>query len=339
MMLTAHHAIDAPSAVGLSPADALAEQLHRLRQGTSAAGCYLLRQQPEHDSEIDLAFDDIIVSQSIDRHSVALSGLPQPVWPSLIKLDLARGVHAHAAHLAVQMACEDMGVSALRDGRPTRACAWIFSDLPAAALAHHISTRSLRYAPKARGKRWIRHYVPSVTDVFWQFCDSDYRAWHLQDIQRWVFNDRWGALTTLQTPDQPASSPLAPPPVTEMMWRHLDTVGALNQAWIQAAIEGVTITPLQWTAAIDATAYGHGYGLRDRADFDLFAWHALQIGAGFHRHRLMRPLFAQVGSSRSYHELVDALDPAHWQTIADELPAATALQQPVSHHDKEFNHG
>lgn len=310
--------ITLPGAVQ-AEAEALAEQIQELAAKLATSDCLLLMQSSERDDELSALFRQELQAARLQTIRIRLRKLPESVWPFLVSLDLSSGMHAHLSQLAARMAIEDMQPKSLRAGRVQRVCAWIFGSR---GEPHRLAAQALRRHPVRRKLCWVRFYDPMTVDCYSAICTSEQRAWWLKDVTAWAYRDRWGRLAVLTPPggDEPAELPQ----LDEAAWRQLESIGALNQAWIKARLRGIDIDPSRLQDTLHALGQIRLRGLQSPDDLDLFAWQALQWGVQFHRHALVEDLLRQAGPQAGYCALAQDVDEARWKQVA-----AVSLPSPV----------
>lgn len=295
-------------------AEALAEELQALAVQLDTSDCILLMQQEARHDEFTDLFKQALQQAGIEPVFINLRKLPETIQLCLIQLDLSRAAHAYLSQLAARMACEDMQPKPLRAGRVQRMCAWILgSRVSSQRLTSHIAAHTLRWHSSRHKTRWVRFYDPMTVDCYDTLCLPEQRAWWLKDMEAWVYRNRWGQLASLVPPD--IVVPVGLPPLSEEMWQRLDTVGALNQAWIKARLRGIEIDPARFRGALRALNQALSMGVSQRDDLDLFAWHALQWGEDFHRHPLVDGLLKRMDLQSGYCLLAQELDEAQWQQV------------------------
>lgn len=100
-----------------------------------------------------------------------------------------------------------------------------------------------------------------------------------------------------------------------MSWPELESIGALNQAWIGALQAGTAPDRATFAQVQRSVGEGRRSGVSSGTDLDLFAAHALSIGPQFHRDPSVQALLAQIAHGERYGELVLRLEDAEWQRI------------------------
>ena len=299
-----------PTAFGV---EHLAEQLLDISARHDGLNVHLLVQSSDRPDESDAQFAQLLDQCDVRLVPVRINRVPESLWPKLLRLDLARSDGSLISRCALDMALSDRAAQALRHGRIQRSCAWIFSTQSTASLEASIAKRSvITTAATAPHHHWVRYYDPLITDLFWQACDAQARQHMLEKIAAWTFVDRWGQLKMLTPPLENMGEqerPSAP---------DLNGIGSLNQAWIRARTEARVVAPDQFFATLSTVQRGWKIGIRDRLDLDLFAWHALSLGADFDRHPLIEEILRKVAAGGLYAELAHALDTDAWRRIEKE---------------------
>ncbi|AWH54731.1 hypothetical protein C1924_16865 [Stenotrophomonas sp. ESTM1D_MKCIP4_1] len=277
---------------------------------SSAGQCHLLMQPTVERCEMDEAFDALLESVGIAPVPIAIRQIPVAQWPSLIPLDLSKGMHSVLSGEAVAMAMAQRSAAWLLAGRPQRACAWVWTRLLTRQLARQLAERAVAHCPHAQGrKRWLRFYDPMVTDLFLQCSSRSQRAYRFEGVTTWLFLDRWAewAVSNTVAPAVPGD-PAVP-------WPEVESIGALNQAWIRALQAGTPPDRVTFAQVQRSVAEGRRCGVSSGTDLDLFATHGLSIGPYFHRHSTIQTLLAQVGQGERYGELVRRIGDKEWQDI------------------------
>lgn len=289
--------------------EALCEQLVAIDR-SSAGQCHLLMQPAEERCESDEAFDALLESAGITPVPVAIRQIPKALWPSLIPLDLGKGTHSLLSGQAVEMAMAQRSVSSLLAAHPQRACAWVWTPLLTPQLARQLAERAVAHCPYAQGrKRWLRFYDPMVTDLFMQCSSRSQRAYRFSGVTTWTFLDRWGEWAISNA----VASALRGDPAVS--WPELESIGALNQAWIGALRAGTPPDRTAFAQLQRSVAEGRRCGVTSGADLDLFARHVLTLGRYFHTHPTVQALLARVAQGERYGELTRRIGDREWQDI------------------------
>jgi Domain of unknown function (DUF4123) len=289
--------------------EALCEQLVAIDR-SSAGQCHLLMQPAEDRCERDETFDAQLESVGITPVPVAIRQIPKALWPSLIPLDLGKGTHSLLSGQAVEMAMAQRSASSLLAARPQRACAWIWTPLLTPQLARQLAERAVAHCPHAQGrKRWLRFYDPMVTDLFLQCSSRSQRAYRFEGVTTWMFLDRWGewAISNAVAPALPGDPAVS--------WPELESIGALNQAWIGALRAGTPPDRATFAQVQRSVGEGRRCGVSSGTDLDLFATHGLSIGPHFRRHPTVQRLLAQIAHGELYGELIRRIGDTEWQDI------------------------
>jgi len=289
--------------------ESLCEQLITIDH-SSAGQCHLLMQPAEDRCDLDDAFDALLESVGVEPTPVAIRQIPLAFWPSLIPLDLDRGMHSLLSGHAVAMAMAQRSVHSLLAAHPQRACAWIWTPMLTRQLADRLAERAVAHCPHAQGrKRWLRFYDPMVTDLFLQCSSRTQRAYRFEGVTTWMFLDRWG--------EWAISNPVAPAVRSDpaVHWPEVESIGALNQSWIRALQAGAPPDRATFAQLQRSVAEGRRCGVSNGADLDLFATHGLSIGPRFHRHSKIQELLAQVAQGERYGELIRQIGGTEWQDI------------------------
>lgn len=265
---------------GEAAAIELAEQLVRTANRLGMQRCYALMQVSDHRDDYDAQLRSLMVQQGKVQHAVELEPLPREFWPSLLELQLDRGVDAAINAILAAMAVVDGENEALIGGRTHRVAGWMFTALSASSMSRRIRDSALRYCASDKRRKWLRFYDPLVADFYWQVLAASQREALLSDIRGWAWLDRWGSLAVASVP---SVHRIATTAFSASQWEALDAVAPLNQAWIRARSERLSVEPSQLLDALKTTIAGLRQGLHTRADTDLFAWHALVLGPDFYR--------------------------------------------------------
>ncbi|HGM5882980.1 DUF4123 domain-containing protein [Stenotrophomonas maltophilia] len=289
--------------------ESLCEQLIGIDR-SSAGQCHLLMQPAVERSGMGEAFDALLESAGIQPIPIAIRQIPKTLWPFLIPLDLSKGMHSLLSGQAVEMAMEQRSASSLLAARPQRACAWIWTPLLTPQLARQLAERAVAHCPHAQGrKRWLRFYDPMVTDLFLQCSSRSQRAYRFECVTTWMFLDRWGewAISDAFAPVL-RGDPAVP-------WPDVESIGALNQAWIGALRAGTPPDRATFAQVQRSVGEGRRCGVSSGTDLDLFATHGLSIGPHFHRHSTVQTLLAQIAHGERYGELIRRIGDTEWQDI------------------------
>lgn len=289
--------------------ESLCEQLITIDH-SSPGQCHLLMQPAEDRSDLDDAFDALLGSVGVEPIPVAIRQIPSAFWPSLIPLDLDKGMHSLLSGHAVAMAMAQRSVQSLLTANPQRACAWIWTPMLTRQLASHLAGRAVAHCPHAQGqKRWLRFYDPMVTDLFLRCSSHPQRAYRFEGVTTWMFLDRWGEWA-ISNPVAPAMSgdPAVP-------WPEVESIGALNQMWIRALQAGSPPDRATLAQVQRSVAEWRRHGVSSGTDLDLFATHALRIGPHFHRHPTIQALLAKIAQGERYSELAWRIEDTEWKDI------------------------
>jgi len=289
--------------------ESLCEQLIGIDR-SSPGQCHLLMQPAVERCEMDDAFDELLDSAGVQPVPIAIRQIPAAMWPSLIPLDLSRGMHSLLSGQAMAMALAQRSLASLLTARPQRACAWLWTPLLTRQLANQLAAQAVAHCPHAQGrKRWLRFYDPMVTDLFLHTSSRSQRAYRFAGVTTWMFLDRWGhlAINNMVAPALPGDPAVS--------WPEVECIGALNQAWIGALQTGDLPDRSTFAHVQRCVEEAHRRGVANGHELDLFARHAISLGPYFHRHPTIQRLLAQVEKGERYDELAWRIEDAEWQDI------------------------
>ena len=289
--------------------ESLCEQLIGIDR-SSPGQCHLLMQPPVERCEMDDAFDAPLDSAGVQAVPIAIRQIPAAMWPSLIPLDLSRGMHSLLSGQAMAMALAQRSLASLLTARPQRACAWLWTPLLTRQLANQLAAQAVAHCPHAQGrKRWLRFYDPMVTDLFLHTSSRSQRAYRFAGATTWMFLDRWGhlAINNMVAPALPGDPAVS--------WPEVECIGALNQAWIGALQTGDVPDRSTFAHVQRCVEEARRRGVANGHELDLFARHAISLGPHFHRHPTVQRLLVQVEKGERYDELAWRIEDAEWQDI------------------------
>ncbi|UKE45834.1 DUF4123 domain-containing protein [Xanthomonas cerealis] len=295
--------------------EALSEKLHCIARSAGVSRCCVLMQSSAQISEGAAKLQQALDNSRNEVVPVNLAPMPKSDWPYLVVLDIAKGHDAWISALAMEAAQREVQWESLQSGRPNQVCAWILGERDPRELSRRIAKNAIQRNPQ-RKRRWLRFYDPCVIDLYWDLLTPTQRLLSDQEMGSWLYVDRYVELRALSAPE--ASGQMTGATLSNEQWDGLEYVGSINQSWIRLGKEGVIPEFAQLTSARRTmVATVPALGIDDSIDLDLFAYHAIKYGPGFHADTSVQQVLRRLSAEEGYAYLMQGFSEEHWAYIRD----------------------
>jgi hypothetical protein len=243
--------------------------------------------------------------------------------PYLVALDISSSMGSDILQQSVQIAYEAWALPSLQaySGQPV--AGWVVTSGSAAALASHWA--SLIYLHMVDGlTKLLRFHDPSVREWLWPSLSATQQALLLGPATQLLGINRQQQVMQHQLLEpQPAVAAAKKLFLTEQQWQQVEDYAAVHEAWLLQATEVENTSNLaQWRKALPARWHDTllkalqsvtQYGIASPEDRALFAQHALQMGADFYNHPLLKDVWTKTKGGDFYGGALEEVTrhPAH----------------------------
>lgn len=232
--------------------------------------------------------------------------------PYIVPLDLGKSRDADVFKYSVAMAWHAWELKSLVafNGQPIGG--WIASDQSAPRLAQHWASNCHIHVINELTKL-LRFHDPSPREWLWRTLTPLQKTQLLGPASFIVAFNRQQELMTHSTTRPLVSEgavsvqdKLGKLQLTAAQWSQVDDYAVVHGAWLRwrSSLQSqhhVLETHDAWEQPVlHALRFASAYGISDKQDRELFASHALRIGADFHKHVRMRPVWEKTGVGEYY---------------------------------------
>lgn len=256
--------------------------------------------------------------------------------PYIVPLDLCRGSSADLFQNSVERAWLSWRMDHLSAMHGQPICGWVITEANATVVARHWGARCHLHTSR-RQHRLLRFQDPGVREWLWPALTRPQQQamlGHATEIisigrtQQPIHHHCGSRITHLPTiaKDEPDALPTLQ--IEQGQWDQIDDYATLHAAWLawrsSAADQEILAQGAGWERPVlMALAYASQLGIRDAVDRELFALHALQMGANFHRSPKLDEVWPQTQAGEFYGSAVESVTGCP----ADQL--SVLLQSPI----------
>jgi hypothetical protein len=290
--------------IQIAPFEALFEQLHCHVDCSPQYQC-LLWVDP---AQADPFEGNLLVEQVRVRTPIRHPRFDPLRAPYLVPLDLSRRADADLFRDSVELAWRTWERESLNAMRGQPICGWLRIDAGTSvkSLASHWA-RNCHLHMDARQARLLRFQDPGVREWLWPTLDETQRRAMLGPAVEIQAIGRGQKLIHHRRANGAAATPggyLA----LQLKQSQRDQVtdyATVHAAWLKRRnslpAETEALLPSDWERPVlDALAEATRYGVRDAPDRELFALHALQLGARFHQCAQLQEVWRKTQDGDSY---------------------------------------
>jgi hypothetical protein len=296
-----------------APCEALIEQLHRHFDCAPQYQC-LLWVDP---AQADPFEDNLLVEQVRTRTPIRHPRFDPLRAPYLVPLDLSRSADVEMFRDSVELAWLAWDTEPLTAMRGQPICGWVRLDAGTStstkALAAHWA-RNCHLHMAAGQARLLRFQDPGVREWLWPALSDTQQRALLGPVAEIQAIGRGQRLITHRRADGAAASPDGYPALqlNQTQWDQVSDYATVHAAWLNwrnsLDAEANALQSPGWERPVhDALAEATRLGLRDAADRELFALHALQLGAGFHRHAQLQEVWRKTQDGDFYGSAIEEI--------------------------------
>lgn len=235
--------------------------------------------------------------------------------PYLVQLDLNKAEDADLFAISVELAWHSWTLDSLRAFRGQPIAGWILTNETPELLAHYWATYTHLHVRDRRTK-FLRIHDPSVREWLWVTLSTTQQHQLLGPATTLIAFDRQQQLMfhgRRATPQAHGGKRAAESAtlvkrlaLTGEQWQQVEAYATAHAAWVawrsdQVQPDSPAGQLTGWQTDIFA-ALGHAtdYGIVDIQDRELFATHALQLGAQFHLRPEMQRIWAKTRAGEFY---------------------------------------
>jgi hypothetical protein len=320
----------------VAPWHALLEQLHHHFHAETHYQCLLW---------VDPAQADPFQGNSLVEEVRVRTPIRHPRFdrlraPYVVPLNLSRSVDAVLFRDSVEMAWLSWGTEHLGAMRGQPICGWVSAGSSAKALTGHWG-RHCHLHVRPRQAKLLRFQDPGVREWLWPALSETQRramlgpaaAVHAIGRGRNLIHHGCadGATPTLFEGRYP------PLQLNEAQWDQMEDYAILHAAWLtwrnsRSGEMSVSQEPGWERPILGALTQATRLGLRDAPERELFALHALQLGAGFHQYPQLQEIWRKTQAGDFYGNAIEEVT----GRSGDEF--ATLIQRSEGTHN-EGRHG
>jgi hypothetical protein len=320
----------------VAPWHALAEQLHRHFHTATQHQC-LLWVDP---AQADPFEANPIVQQSRVRTPIRHPRFDPMRAPYVVSLDLSCSADADLFRDSIALAWLSWDTGHLGAMRGQPICGWVSADMSAKALAGHWG-RHCHLHTRPRQAKLLRFQDPGVREWLWPALSETQRRAMLGPAaaihaigrgQKLIHHYCANRATATSLEDlYPALQ------LNQAQWDQVEDYAVVHAAWLnwrnsQAEAVSVLEEPGWERRILGALTQATRLGLRGTPDRELFALHALQLGAEFHQHPKLQEVWRKTQAGDFYGIAIEEVT----GRASDEL--AAFFQRPAGIRD-EGRHG
>jgi len=300
----------------------LLKQLHCHFDGLSQYQC-LLWVDP---AKADPFEGNPVVEQSRVRTPIRHPRFDPVRAPYVVPLDLSRSADAEVFRDSVELAWLSWGSEHLGAmcGQPI--CGWVSTDANAKVLTGHWG-RHCHLHIQPRQAKLLRFQDPGVREWLWPALSEIQQRAILGPAAEICAIGRGQGLIHHRAANRTVASPQDVYPALQLkqvQWDQVEDYATVHAAWLawrnsERADPFVVHKPGWERPVLDALAQATRLGLRDAPDRELFALHALQLGAGFHHHPQLTDVWRKTQAGDFYGSAIEEVT----GRPADQLDAFT----------------
>jgi hypothetical protein len=234
--------------------------------------------------------------------------------PYLAPLDLSRSADAEVFKASVRMAWDAWTLPSLLALRGQPIGGWVVTDVAPAALAQYWASHCHLHVAGGLHKL-LRFHDPSVREWLWPALDTAQQRRLLGPARLLIGIDRQQNLMQQSQRAQAESEPAPAQPLnlklTEPQWAQVEDYAVLHSAWLAWCEE----QPRNRASLDSAGGWRKGlfaalqqatqFGIVDPQDRELFARHALQLGADFYTHEKLNTVWGKTRAGEFYGGAVE----------------------------------
>jgi hypothetical protein len=250
--------------------------------------------------------------------------------PYLVALDLSKRTGPDLLEQSVQAAYRAWELPSLQTYSGQPIAGWVLTKGTASALASHWASHTHLHAVDGLIKL-LRFHDPSVREWLWSSFTPQQQALLLGPATELIGINRQQRVMQHQLAAPVQTTDNKKLRLTEDQWQQVEDYAAVHEAWLLQAteiartgnlLEWRKSLPARWQdALLKALQSATQYGIATVQDRVLFACHALQMGAEFHVHSLLKEVWTKTKSGDFYGGALEEVTrcPAH--TLAAYLRA------------------
>jgi hypothetical protein len=294
--------------IEVAPRNALLEQLHQHFYSATENRC-LLWVDPAQEDPFE---GNPLVEETRIRTPIRHLRFDPQRGPYVVPLDLSRSAEADLFRDSVELACLSWSSDHLNAMRGQPICGWVSVSTGAKAVAAHWGWRCHLHI-RPREAKLLRFQDPGVREWLWPVLNETQQRAMLGPAtaihaigrgQKLIHHRRKPGNDAASSDDYPALQ------LNQSQWDQLDHYAVVHAAWLtwrnSPATERSISQPTGWERHIlDALDQASLVGVRDAADRELFALHALQLGAGFHQAPQLREVWQKTMAGEFYGSAVE----------------------------------
>jgi hypothetical protein len=230
--------------------------------------------------------------------------------PYLVKLDLSQPAEAEVFEKSVEIAWNAWTKESLAAfcGQPISG--WLTTKIPPKTLAMHWAQHCHLHRCQQLTKL-LRFHDPGVREWLWPTLSKLQREALLGPADTIVAIGRGHQLQCLTRPSGSDPTAQFPPLVLEnAQWDQVDDYAIVHAAWVLWTNESenpINYSPGWERDVLKSLRQATGYGIRDRQDRELFSLHALRLGADFHSHERMQPVWNRTCAGDCYGRALEEI--------------------------------
>jgi hypothetical protein len=235
--------------------------------------------------------------------------------PYVVPLDLSRSADAALFRDSVELAWLSWGVEHLSAMRGQPICGWVRTSMPAKVLAGHWGWHCHLHTRQGKSKL-LRFQDPGVREWLWHdLSETQQRAMlgpagsvHAIGRGQSLIQHSWTNGATLPSAHSPSQYPDLL--LNHAQWDRVEDYAIVHAAWLSwrnsPGRDAAQSNQPGWERPIlGALTQATHLGLRDPPDRELFALHALQLGAEFHRHPQLQEVWRQTQAGEFYGSAIE----------------------------------
>ncbi|MFL6673818.1 MAG: DUF4123 domain-containing protein [Massilia sp.] len=300
----------------VAPWHPLLEQLHQHFHATTQYQCLLWVDPAQADP-----FEGFpLVEETRVRTPIRHPRFDPLRAPYVVPLELSRSADADLLRDSVELAWLSWSIEYLSAMRGQPICGWVTpGSTTAKALTGHWGRHCHLHVDQRQAKL-LRFQDPGVREWLWtDFSDSQQRAMlgpatgvhAIGRGQQFIHHSYvHAAKPSSHSPNEPGESPALR--LNQLQWDQVEDYGVTHAAWLawrSSRAEEVAVCqgPGWERAVLGALSQATRFGLRDAADRELFALHALRFGAGFYQHQRLQDVWRKTQAGDFYGSALEEI--------------------------------